>query len=171
LCLTEQFQYRSHLVFRCAFIPGKLCFDMCFCQFGFQAVTHFVCLVLTFVNIITQSFFAFTVANLAGTVNHSQRAHDMVVTVFHAAFAFIRHMAVGTGYATLCMDTHHRQFIIRMLRFQNRCTAQFMGIVCETFFVIISLHVFNSKAFIPGESQILAVTLEIIFHMALRTNQ
>ena len=58
-----------------------------------------------------------------------------------------------------------------MLRFQYRSTAQFMNIIIETFIIIISLHIFHSKAFIPRESQVLAITLEVIFHVALRTNQ
>ena len=58
-----------------------------------------------------------------------------------------------------------------MLRFQYRNTAQFMNIVIETFIIIISLHIFHSKAFIPRESQVLTITFEVIFHVALRTNQ
>ena len=144
---------------------------MSFCQFSFQAVTHFVRFVLTFVNIVTQSLFTFAVTNLAGTVDHGQRAHNMVVAVLHATFALVRHVAIGTRYAALCVDTHHRQLIIRMLCFQDRSTAQLMCIVCETFFIIISFHIFHGEPFVPRESQVFAIPFEVIFYMALCTNQ
>ena len=40
---------------------------------------------------------------------------DMVVTIFHAPLALIRHMAIGARYTPLRMDTHLGDLIIRML--------------------------------------------------------
>ena len=144
---------------------------MRFRQFLFQAVTDFVRFALAFVNVIAQSLFALTMANLASAVNHSQRALDMVVTEFHAAFTLIRHVAIGTRDTSLTVDTHLANFIIRMLCFQNRCAAQFMDIIVKTCLIIIGFHVFYRETFIPRESQIFAVALEVIFYVALRTYQ
>ena len=58
-----------------------------------------------------------------------------------------------------------------MLCFQDASLAQRMCIVGKIRFVIISLHVFHRETFVPREGQILAISLEIIFHVALGTNQ
>ncbi len=94
-----------------------------------------------------------------------------MVAEFHATLTFIGHVAIGTRDASLPVNTHLGNFIIGMLRFQYRRAAQFMNIIVEAFIIIISLHIFHRKALIPRESQILAIPLEIIFHMALRTYQ
>ena len=46
-----------------------------------------------------------------------------------------------------------------------------MRIIGETGLIIISLHILNRRTFIPRESQVFAIALEIIFHVALRANQ
>ena len=140
-------------------------------KFLFQTVTYFVSLTLTFVHIVTQCFFTFAVASLTSAVYHRQRALNMVIAEFHTTFALIRHVTICTRHTSLTVNTHLTDFIIRMLRFQYRSTAQFMNIVIETFIIIISLHIFHSKAFIPGESQVLTITLEVVLHVTLRTNQ
>ena len=95
----------------------------------------------------------------------------MMVAVFYTAFPLVRHVAIGTGNTTLSVDTHHRQFVIRMLRLQDRRFAQFMRIIGKAFCIVISFHIFHCETFIPGESQIFTIALEIIFHVALCTNQ
>ena len=142
---------------------------MRFCQLLFQTVTDFIRFALTFINVITQCFFAFTVTDLTSTVNHCQRTLDMVVAELHTAFTLIRHVAIGTRDTSLTVNTHLSNFVIRMLCFQDRGTAQFMNIIIKTGFIIIGFHIFHSKAFIPRESQVFAVTLEVIFYVTLRT--
>ena len=83
----------------------------------------------------------------------------MVIAEFHTTFTLIRHVTIGTRNPSLSVDTHLTNLIVRMLRFQNRSTAQFMNIIIETGLIIISLHIFYRKTFVPGESQVLAVTL------------
>ena len=144
---------------------------MRFRQFLFQTVADFVRFALTFINVIAQSLFALTMANLASAVDHSQRALDMVVTEFHAAFTLVRHMAIGTRDTSLAVNTHLTNFIIGMLRFQNRRAAQFMDIIVKTGLIIIGFHVFYRETFVPRESQIFAVAFEVIFYMALRAYQ
>ena len=144
---------------------------MRFRQFLFQAVTDFVRFALAFVNVIAQSLFALTMANLAGTINHSQRTLNMVIAEFHTAFTLIRHVTIGTRDTSLPMNTHLSNLIIRMLCFQNRSTTQFMDIIIEPGLIIISLHIFYRETFIPRESQVFAITFEEIFNVTLRTDQ
>ena len=171
LCLTNQRQHIFHLLFRSSLIPSKFSFDMGFGKFLLQAVTDFIGLALAFVDVVAQSFLTFAVAGLAGTVYHSQRTLYMVVAELHATFTLIRHVAVRTRYATLTVNAHPGYFKIGVLRFQDRGTAQLVYIVVETSLIIIGFHVFHRKTFVPGESQVLAVALEVILHMALRTYQ
>ena len=44
-----------------------------------------------------------------------------------------------------------------------------MNVIIETCLIIICFHVFYSETFIPRESQIFTVTLEVIFYVTLRT--
>ena len=144
---------------------------MSFGKFLFKAVADFIGLALAFVDIVAQSLLTFAMAGLAGTVYHSQRTLYMVVAELHATFTLIGHVAVRTRYATLTVNAHPGYFKIGVLRFQDGGTAQLMYIVVETGLIIIGFHVFHRKTFVPGESQVLAVTLEVIFHVALCTYQ
>ena len=124
------------------------------CQDVFQPVAHFIAFALALIDIIAKGLLALPVANLASAVHFCQGAADMVVRVFYAAFADVRHVAISAGHSPLGMDTHLAQFKIRMLCFQNRRTAQSMDIVMILIGIVVLLSSLDSKPFIPRKGQI-----------------
>ena len=91
----------------------------------------------------------------------------MVIAEFHASLAFVGHMTIGARHSALGMNSHLRNLVIRMLCFQYTGFAQCMCIIGKVGLVIVGFHIFYRKSFIPRESQVFAISLEIIFHVAL----
>ena len=123
LALAQEVENGFHFGFGCTLIPCEFSLDVCGSQFVFYAVTYLVALALTFVHVLPKRFCTLTVTGLAGAVDVGQGAHDVVVGVFHAAFAHVRHVAIGTRNATLTMNTHLMDFVSGVLCFEDGCTA------------------------------------------------
>ena len=119
LTLAQVREYLFHFSFSSALIPSKLRFDVGISQLLLNALAEVVNLLLALINILTQGLCILTVASLTSAVNVSQRTHNMVIRVFDAAFRDIRHMAVGTRDAALAVDTLHKEFVARVLCFQD----------------------------------------------------
>ena len=94
-----------------------------------------------------------------------------MVGIFYASFTDIRHMAIGTRYSPLTVDTHLMKLVSGMLRLKNWCPAQCVCIVFIVHRVVILLHSFYRHTAVLRKNEIVAALLEIIFGMALRTNQ
>ena len=58
-------------------------------------------------------------------------------------------MAIGAGHVIQAMDACFIHFITRMLGFQHRSLADFMGPVLETSVVIVFFHGFSAESIIP----------------------
>ena len=65
------------------------------------------------------------------------------------------------------MDTHAEYFIIGVLGFQYKGTAQLMNVVGKISFIVIFFYIFYRETFIPRKGQPFFISLEIIFRMAL----
>ena len=144
---------------------------MCRSQFFFQTGSDLIGLTLTFIHVIAQCFFTFTMTHLTRTVYHGKRTLDVMVTEFHSSLTLIRHVTIGTRYSSLSVNAHLRNFIVRMLCLENRCTAQSMRIVRKAGFIVILLDSLYRHALVPWESEVLAVSFKVIFHMTLCTHQ
>ena len=136
-----------------------------------ELVAHLIDLALAFIDVLPERLFALAVAHLAGAVDVLQRAGDVVVGVLDATFSLVRHVAVGASYAALRVDALLSNLILRVLRLENRCTAEGMDIVIVVRFVVISLGVLHRHALVPREGEVLAFTLEVILHVALCTDE
>ena len=140
-------------------------------QLILELVAHLVDLTLTFIDVLPECLLALAMAHLAGAVDVLQRAGDVVVSVFDAAFGLVRHVAVGASYATLCVDALHRQLIARVLRLEDGCTTERVDVVVVIRLIIVGLGVLHRHALVPREGEIFAFTLEVILHVALCTDE
>lgn len=82
-------------------LPCKLGHEMGVGKLYIDESCEVVDLLLAFIDILAQGLGILPVTSLAGAVYVGQRAHDMVVGVFHTALRDIRHVAVGTRHASL----------------------------------------------------------------------
>ena len=137
----------------------------------FELVAHLVDLALAFIDVLPERLLALAVAHLAGAVDVLQRAGDVVIGVLDATFRLVRHVAVGASYAALRVDALLSNLILRVLRLENRCTAEGMDIVVVVRLVIVGLGVLHRHALVPREGEVLAFTLEVILHVALGTDE
>ena len=96
---------------------------------------------------------------------------------FLSAFFYIRHMAIGTGNATVGMDPRLEQFIIRMLGLKDRGFAQLLCKIRKIDLIIEFQRRIGTGTIFPWEGQvsntfgILPVLVEEIFNMALGTDE
>ena len=148
-------------------------------QLLFGTVANLVTLLLTVVNVLAQNLGILTVTSLAGAINLSQWRLNLVIAELHATFLLVRHVAVGTRYATLSVNAMLRHLPTRMLSFQDLGTRQWMDIVVETDRVVVFLGSLASQTLVVWEYQIvslagilLVVGLdEVVLHMALGAHQ
>ena len=140
-------------------------------QLILELIAHLVDLTLTFIDVLPECLLALAMAHLAGAVDVLQRAGDVVVGVFDAAFGLVRHVAVGASYAALRVDALLSNLILRVLRLEDGCTAEGMDIVIVVRFVVISLGVLHRHALVPREGEVLAFTFEVILHVALGADE
>ena len=115
LALADGLQGRLHLGLGSTLVPCVLSFDMRLSQLLLYTVADVVGHALTFVDILTECLFVLTVTGLAGLVDTSQRADDLVIGVLHSTLTHVGHVTVSTGDTTLSVDTHTPEFVVRVL--------------------------------------------------------
>src|SRR5690554_988458 len=78
---------------------------------------------------VPEILFRLSVAHLTGVVDARQWAADMVAAVFDAPFRHVRHMTIGARNPSLRVDTRLEDLVVGVLRLDNGCLAQRVGVV------------------------------------------
>ena len=159
------------MFFSCPIVPQEFGFEVYFSQFLFKFYTHTIYSILAVIYILSKLFFTLAVTSLAAGRNITQRTGDLVVRELHCSIGLVGHVAISTRYSPLSVDTKLRKLIIGVLCLDNRSTTHFMNIVSPAFFVVVFFHFFHSHTFIPWESKIFLIPFEVVFYVALSTNQ
>ena len=106
-------------------------------------------------------------ADRAGVGNVQQRTLKVVVGEFFPAFGPIRHVAIGAGDVAVGVNTRGVDLVVRVADLNHRRVADGVGEVGKAGFVEIGLACLRDGALVPREGQVIALRLEVVFHVAL----
>ena len=157
LALAQQGLDRLQLSLSSTLVDDELSLEVGAGQFLLCTVANLRTLVLTLIDILAQGLGILTVTGLTGAVYFGQRRHNLVVTILHPTLLLVRHVAVGTAYATLSVDALLRHLVARMLSLQDRRLGNGMDIVIEAYRVVILLGSLQRQTLVVGEHQIVGL--------------
>ena len=100
-----------------------------------------------------------------------QRALQVVVGELHPALGAIRHVAIGAGDVAIGVDARAIDLVVGMPDLDHPGLADRVGPIGEIGLVEVLLHLLGRGALVPGEGQVVVLALEVIFDVALGTDQ